>query len=70
MADTTKETTEATTPETPKKKKFDWKRKRLPIIIAAVVVVTVVGVAGWAWHATPECCDTCLLYTSPSPRDS
>ena len=58
MAEETKETAEATASETPKKKKFDWKGKRLPIIIAAVVVVTVVGVAGWAWHATPECCNT------------
>ena len=56
MADEIKESTEGT-PEATPKKKFDWKGKRLPIIIAAVVVVTVIGVAGWAWHATPECCD-------------
>lgn len=57
MADEIKESTEATAEATPKKK-IDWKKKRLPIIIALVCVVTVVGVAGWAWHATPECCDT------------
>ena len=57
MADEIKEGTEATAEATPKKK-IDWKKKRLPIIIALVCVVTVVGVAGWAWHATPECCDT------------
>lgn len=57
MADEIKESTEATAEATPKKK-IDWKRKRLPIIIAVVVVITVIGVAGWAWHATPECCDT------------
>lgn len=57
MADEIKEGTEATAEATPKKK-IDWKKKRLPIIIALVCVVTVVGVAGWAWHATPECCGT------------
>lgn len=38
----------------PKKKK---QVKKLPIIIAAVCAITVLGVAGWAWHETPECCD-------------
>ena len=57
MADETKETSAAASaPETPKKKR-DWKGKRLPIVIAAVVAVTVLGVAGWAWRATPGYCD-------------
>ena len=57
MADETKETSAAeATSETPKKKR-DWKGKRLPIVIAAVVAVTVLGVAGWAWRATPGYCD-------------
>ena len=57
MADETKETNVAeTASETPKKKR-DWKGKRLPIVIAAVVAVTVLGVAGWAWRATPGYCD-------------
>ncbi|MFR8956193.1 MAG: hypothetical protein ACLVHL_01220 [Collinsella intestinalis] len=57
MADETKETSVAeTASETPKKKR-DWKGKRLPIVIAAVVAVTVLGVAGWAWRATPGYCD-------------
>ncbi len=55
MADEKKETT-GTTEAAPKKK--NWKAKRLPIVIAAVVVVTVLGVAGWAWRATPEYCDS------------
>ena len=55
MADEKKETT-AATEAAPKKK--NWKAKRLPIVIAAVVVVTVLGVAGWAWRATPEYCDS------------
>lgn len=57
MADETKETSAAeATSETPKKKR-DWNGKRLPIVIAAVVAVTVLGVAGWAWRATPGYCD-------------
>ena len=56
MADETKETNVAeTASETPKKKR-DWKGKRLPIVIAAVVAVTVLGVTGWAWRATPGYC--------------
>ena len=58
MADEIKESTEETNASAPQKKKFDWKGKRLPIVIAAVVVVTVIGVAGWAWRSTPEFCDT------------
>lgn len=58
MADEMKESTEAKAPDKAPKKKINWKAKRLPIVIAVVVVVTVIGVAGWAWHATPECCDT------------
>lgn len=57
MADEIKETSAAeATPETPKKKR-DWKGKRLPIVIAVVVAATVLGVAGWAWRATPGYCD-------------
>lgn len=57
MAEEKKETAEAKASKETPKKKFNWKAARLPIIIAAVCVVTVVGVAGWAWHATPGCCD-------------
>lgn len=60
MADEIKETSKA-----PKRK-----IKRLPIIIAAVVVVAVIGVAGWAWHATPECCDTICHSTMGKYYDS
>ena len=56
MADEKQETTAAETAQAPKKK-INWKAKRLPIVIAAVVVVTVLGVAGWAWRSTPEFCD-------------
>lgn len=58
MADEIKEGTEAQATDATPKKKRNWKAKRLPIVIAAVVVVTVLGVAGWAWRATPEYCDT------------
>ena len=76
MADEKKETTGATaSEETPKKKKFDWKGKRLPIIVVAVCLVTVVGVAGWAWHATPGMCsmichDTMGKYYETYQNDS
>lgn len=56
MADEKQETTAAETAQAPKKK-INWKAKRLPIVIAAVVVVTVLGVAGWAWRSTPEFCN-------------
>lgn len=58
MADEIKESAKSDETQAAPKKKIDWKRRRLPLIIAAVVVVTVIGVAGWAWHATPECCNT------------
>ena len=58
MADEVKDAaTEESSEQAPQKKKIDWKRRRLPIIAAIVLVVTAIGVAGWAWHATPECCD-------------
>ena len=68
MADETKEPAGA--PEQAPKKKVDWKAKRLPIVIAAVVVVTVIGVAGWAWHATPESCDVLCHTTMGKYYDS
>ena len=67
MADEKKETT-AATEAAPKKK--NWKAKRLPIVIAAVVVVTVLGVAGWAWRATPEYCDSMCHSTMGKYYDS
>ena len=52
MADEIKETAEAVAPEKAPKKKRDWKGKRLPIVIAAVVIVTVLGVpAGLGVHS-------------------
>lgn len=59
MAEETKETTATSTdaPKAPKKKR-NWAGKGLPIAIAAVVAVTVLGVAGWAWRATPGYCDS------------
>lgn len=70
MAEDIKETTEAAAPEKAPKKKRNWKGKRLPIVIAAVVVVTVLGVAGWAWRATPEYCDTLCHSTMGKYYDS
>ena len=64
MADEVKDAaTEESSEQAPQKKKIDWKRRRLPIIAAIVLVVTAIGVAGWAWHATPECCD--VICTPP-----
>ena len=70
MAEDIKETTEAAAPEKAPKTKRNWKGKRLPIVIAAVVVVTVLGVAGWAWRATPEYCDTLCHSTMGKYYDS
>ena len=70
MADEIKETAEAAAPEKAPKKKRDWKGKRLPIVIAAVVIVTVLGVAGWAWRSTPEFCDSVCHSTMGKYYDS
>ena len=70
MADEIKEGTEAQATDATPKKKRNWKAKRLPIVIAAVVVVTVLGVAGWAWRATPEYCDTMCHSTMGRYYDS
>ena len=70
MADEIKEGTEAKATDAAPKKKRNWKAKRLPIVIAAVVVVTVLGVAGWAWRATPEYCDTLCHSTMGRYYDS
>lgn len=67
MADEKKESTG--TPEAAPKK-INWKAKRLPIVIAAVVVVAVLGVAGWAWRATPEYCNSMCHSTMGKYYDS
>ena len=64
MADEIKDTTGT---EAPAKKR---KVKRLPIAIAVVVIVAVLGVAGWAWHATPEYCDAVCHSTMGKYYDS
>ena len=70
MAEEKKEGTEAQATATTPKKKGSWKAKRLPIVIAAVVVVTVLGVAGWAWRATPEFCSSLCHNTMGKYYDS
>ena len=44
MADEIKDVAEEQASEETPKKKIDWKRRRLPIIAALVVVATVIGV--------------------------
>ncbi len=68
MAEEKKESTGTT--EAAPKKKVNWRAKRLPIAIAAVVVVAVLGVAGWAWRATPEYCSTMCHNTMGKYYDS
>lgn len=70
MADEIKEGTEVKQTEEAPKKKINWKAKRLPIVIAAVVVVAVLGVAGWAWRSTPEYCDSMCHNTMGKYYDS
>lgn len=68
MADEKKE--DVQTKDAAPKKKINWKAKRLPIVIAVVVVVAVLGVAGWAWRATPEYCDSMCHNTMGKYYDS
>ncbi len=69
MADEKNDVTEAPASAKPKKKR-NWKATHLPIAIAAVVVVTVLGVAGWTWSETPEYCDTMCHSTMGDYYDS
>ena len=47
-------------------------RSKKPLIIVLVIVLVLAaigGTAGWWWFAGPGSYWSCLLYTSPSPRD-